>query len=766
MRMPWLMLGCVVGTLAGMGPRAPAEEIALPVGANPAALSFPHFPDAAHAVIWRNWGLVSADDLARVLETSGDEVRAAAAAMGLPPSDATSDLFRSRGYITLIRRNWHLLPYDQLVDLLDMTPDELAYILREDDFLFVKLGNLKPNCDRVRLVPPTGEVQQAEARIRAILAKHLGESAEVEEEPRFAFVQELSQPQRPITEASPERIRQGLRLIYSYFAPYGDPLMHPELDPYPDGLLQRLADLGVNGVWMHVVLRNLAPGGDDFPEFGEGWETRLRNLQALAARAKRQGIGVYLYINEPRAMPHAFFADRPEMAGVKEGEFTAMCTSNPRVQAWLRNALTHVFREVPDLAGVFTITASENLTSCASHFRRQDCPRCAARTDDEILAEVNGLVEAGVHAANPEARVIVWDWGWHGHQDASSLIPLLPKSVWLMSVSEWSQPFERGGIRGTVGEYCISVPGPGPRAVRHWEEARRHGLKTAAKVQFNVTWELSTVPFLPVLDLVAEHCANLSRQDIDGIMLTWTLGGYPSPNLAVASRFAANKEATAEEVLDAVAAERYGPKAAPQVRRAWAAFSRAFQEYPYSGQVVYNGPQHMGPANLLWLQPSGYRSTMTGLPYDDLNGWRGPYPQEVFAAQWDKLAEGWRRGLDEFRAGETLVDQDKRPAFESDLRVAEAAFLHFASVRNQVRFVMLRDLWLGAQPGSAARRDLQAELRAVAEDELDLAKRLFILSSIDSRLGFEASNHYFYVPNDLLEKIINCEDVLSRLSVP
>lgn len=758
---PW-----VIGLVAGIASRVVAEEGALPVGPHPAALSFPHFPDPAHAVIWRNWGLVSADDLGRVLGASGDEVRAAAEAMGLPPRDVTSDLFRRRGYITLIRRNWHLLPYDQLLQLLDRTPDELAYILREDDFLFVKLGNLKPKCEPVRLVPPTPEIRQAEARIRAILAKHLGKCGEPDEEPRFAFVEELSRPERPLAAASPDKMRQGLRLIYSYFAPYGDPLMHPELDPYPDGLLQKLSDLGVNGVWLHVVLRNLAPGGEDFPEFGEGCETRLRNLRALAERAKRHGIGIYLYINEPRAMPHSFFANRAEMAGVREGEFAAMCTSDPRVQTWLRNALTHIFREVPDLAGVFTITASENLTNCASHFRRKDCPRCAARTDDEILAEVNRLVEEGVHAGNPEARVIVWDWGWHGHQDASSLIPLLPKSIWLMSVSEWAQPFERGGIRGKVGEYCISVPGPGPRAVRHWAVAREQGLKTAAKVQFNVTWELATVPFLPVPDLVAEHCANLNRQDIDGMMLTWTLGGYPSPNLAVASRFAANREISAGEVLDAVATERYGAGAAPQIRRAWAAFSRAFREYPYGGQVVYYGPQHMGPANLLWLQPSGYQATMTGFPYDDLNRWRGSYPEDVFASQWEKLTAGWREGLDEFRAAGDLVDPAKRPVFEGDLRVAEAAFLHFASVRNQVRFVMLRNARSATAPDTAARRELDGKLRAVVEEELAAAIRLFYLASADSRLGFEASNHYFYVPGDLLEKIVQCEDILSRLSVP
>jgi hypothetical protein len=33
---------------------------------------------------------------------------------------------------------------------------------------------------------------------------------------------------------------------------------------------------------------------------------------------------------------------------------------------------------------------------------------------------------------------------------------------------------------------------------------------------------------------------------------------------------------------------------------------------------------------------------------------------------------------------------------------------------------------------------------------------MFELSSTDSRLGFEASNHYFYVPLDLVEKVINC----------
>ena len=33
----------------------------------------------------------------------------------------------------------------------------------------------------------------------------------------------------------------------------------------------------------------------------------------------------------------------------------------------------------------------------------------------------------------------------------------------------------------------------------------------------------------------------------------------------------------------------------------------------------------------------------------------------------------------------------------------------------------------------------------------------------DSRIGFEASNHYYYTLNDLREKILNCEWILAHL---
>ncbi|MDD5729472.1 MAG: hypothetical protein PHV59_13010, partial [Victivallales bacterium] len=121
----------------------------LPCGNAPAALNFPHFPTRFQAVIWRNWGLIPVAGLASVLNASGEQIIDAARAMGLPEKlrEADFKLWRKRGYITVIRRNWHLLPYAQLLELLGWIPEEMAFILKEDDFLYHKLGNHKPQAE-------------------------------------------------------------------------------------------------------------------------------------------------------------------------------------------------------------------------------------------------------------------------------------------------------------------------------------------------------------------------------------------------------------------------------------------------------------------------------------------------------------------------------------------------------------------------------------------------------------------------------------------
>ena len=61
---------------------------ALPTGPTPEPVAAPHFPDRIHAFVWRNWQLVPAQDMARVLGTTAENVVGMGKAMGLsgPPA--------------------------------------------------------------------------------------------------------------------------------------------------------------------------------------------------------------------------------------------------------------------------------------------------------------------------------------------------------------------------------------------------------------------------------------------------------------------------------------------------------------------------------------------------------------------------------------------------------------------------------------------------------------------------------------------------------
>ena len=93
--------------------------------------------------------------------------------------------------------------------------------------------------------------------------------------------------------------------------------------------------------------------------------------------------------------------------------------------------------------------------------------------------------------------------------------------------------------------------------------------------------------------------------------------------------------------------------------------------------------------------------------------------------------------------------------------MAEAAAIHFRSSANQARFVMARQAVASAKTAEAAAPH-RAAMEKVLQDEIVLARRLHAIQSRDSRIGFEASNQYYYVPVDLMEKVLNCHDLLAR----
>jgi hypothetical protein len=743
---------------------APALTVAdLPRGNAPAPVTALHFPSRLCAFVWRNWQLVPLERMARVIGARPEEVLHLGTLMGLvKPPEITADQVR-RSYITVIRRNWHLLPYEQLLELLGWSAEKMAFTLREDDFLLVKLGRSKPQCDPIRYMAPDETViGQIREMARVIASEFPGGAGQIEE-PLFSFVRALSA--RPVAAAVQRRTASAFspRFCSSYFALYGDPLLDKESDPYPDGYLARLAEAGVNGVWLQGVLQKLAPFPWE-PGRSEHYRERLQNLRALVNRARKFGIGIYLYLNEPRAMPLEFFATHPDLKGVPVGDgHAALCTSTPAVQKYLVDSAALICRAAPTLAGIFTITASENPTNCWSHRKGAECPRCGQRSAAEVIAEVNTLIQRGIESVGSTAQLIAWDWGWE-ESSAREIIERLPAGATLMSVSEWSILIQRGGVQSEVGEYSISEIGPGPRAMKHWGLASKRGLKTIAKIQAGNTWELSATPYIPALENVARHAANLRQAGVNGLMLGWTLGGYPSPNLEVVTEIGKSPTVTPSQAMEIVAGRRYGPALGTEVVKGWHSFSEAFHEFPFHISLVYRAPIQFGPANLLWGEPTKFASTMIGFPYDDLKGWRAVFPAKTFIAQFDAVANGFDAALAKLREAGAGSAFDKsspaqRDAFTAEMRVAESAAIHFRSTANQARFVSARDA-LAAAKNAQTGRPLIDNLESTLKDEIHLARRMHELQCRDSRLGFESSNQYYYVPIDLAEKVLNCRHLL------
>ena len=713
------------------------------------------FPDVLTAYVFRNWGLVPVRTLADAIGAAEDDVRQIADELGLAPSPSVSPRWRRMGYATILRRNWHLVPYAQLMELVGMDRRELREALVEDDCLGTKLGMPKPDCPMlVYSAESAAKGRAARLRLRSILDDEGVKVVDPSEEPRFRFLEDFGSLPSIARSDDP---RFDMRMIYPFSADYGDPFAEDGVPSCPEGLFADLAARGINAAWFHVVLSSLTTDAK-YPEFGVGSASRLANLREIVARAGRHGVKVMLYINEPRAQPSVFF-EAPGRSGMRGSAVRGWksghcrCIRDPDTLRWLRDSLAQLFRSVPGLGGVFTITMSENPTHCGSQFREPDeidCPRCRGASVSDMVVAVNRAIYEGVKAGSPDAEVCFYDTAWELLKNpVDTVVPFLPKGGRLVSWSEKLLRFRQGGLDLKVNEYSISHPGPGPSGMRHWAAAKKAGLRADAKLQVNTSWEICAVPYLPAMDLVAEHAYNLSTGVVDGVMLSWSLGGYPGPNLALFSRFSRGAN-DRDAILDDLAADLYGEDAKDAVRTAWSAYSDAYRNYPMQWQTVYYSPVQMGPANLLWMKNTGWPATMVNNAYDAYEQWTDGYSRNraVWVEQMGRTADGFDAADRLWAAAVAKMRGARRAAGARDGGVFRAATLHFRASHDQAQFILARNC------GDVA------GMRRWAERELATAKEFLRIVRADSRLGYESSNRYMYVPNDIIEKILNCRSVL------
>ena len=805
---------------------------------------FNHFPTLFQNFIFRNWESVPTEKLADLLGTDVATVESLASDMGLRVPAKVNDGYKDRGFLTVIRNNWHLLPYEQILQLAEMNEDELAFTLREDDFFDVKLGLIKPDVPPLSYRPLTDEEKAKTEKIKKKLLEKLpmfGKETEAED---FDFIEKfkkeenisfdgknkavvldeswgikdnsngrytdsfheflcekggitLSGNEKYITidvlkdetkkaESHSIRIakdgisiisvdevgvlraldylkklikrnksfsfdemqivrdtRFDIRYIYSFCALFGDPFMDGGASSYPDSILEEYSKIGINGIWLHAVLYKMC----EFPwdkSVSDGWKERLAGLKSLCDRAEKYGIKVYIYINEPRAMNKELFEKHPGILGFALEQSGTLCTSVKEVRDYLYNGIKTICEAAPNLGGFFTITASENITNCYSHFGigKCKCERCSKRLPEEVYSEVNATIKSAARSVGEDIAVIAFTWGWDQCKDMETAIENCAKSgVRVMCVSEEGVEKTVGGIETRVSDYSISMVGPGEKAKKIWSTTKKYGGKAFAKVQFNNTWECSTVPYIPVLDLVKEHMDGICKYDVDGLMLSWSLGGYPSMNLNAMSKYFFGEENDGD-----VYEEMFG-KNADVCRRATAEFSRAFHELPFHVHTAYLGPFQVGCANLMFEKSSGLAATMTGFPYDDVKSWCGVFTVEVYEDALRKLTEIWKEGLSKLLS-EIDIDSENTSEF---VDVALATYCIYRSAYLQTKYNLLRDRFNDGEAG------VNGEILAILSEEEELTVKMYDIVCRNSAIGYEAANHYFFNKYSLAEKVVNIE---------
>ena len=683
-------------------------------------------PTAWQTVIFRNFGYVKTERIADVLSCSVETVQGEAERLGLRDFGFAED-FEKSGYITIIRSNWFLLPYGQLMSLLGIDEKRLDFILEKDDFLSVKLGNFKPFCEEVTYSPLNAEQIKATESFAPKIAPYMTE----QKSRPFDFFEKTTDY------ANEKRESKGRRVVHGYLSPCGDAFATDCADTLSDELLERYRAAGVNGIWLHGLLSSLSYY-PFCPELSEGYEERRANLNKIIERCEKYGISLYLYMNEPRALPAGCDEKYEKLIGWK-GQRT-LCLSHEEVKDYLYRAVRDLCESAPGLGGIFTITMSENPTHC-NFVPGTECPICKNTPPEESAALVNNIFARAMRDSGCSGELIANLWGWSPYMKWSEEqiwrgIELLDKDISVMCVSEYDLEIEKGGVKNRVIDYSISNPGPSDITKKIIKKASECGHRVYAKIQASNSWECAAVPYIPVFDLVAKHLENLNALGVNDLFLTWTQGGYPSPSVSLACEYGEKFD------LEAWYKKSFGDD---RVRAAIELLCKAFREYPFSVTALYLSPHTLGCANLWDIEPEEKGSTMVCFSYDDIESWVQPYGVDVYLSQMDILRHFWKEGI------ELLETAEKNAKTEELLRYANAFYCHYLSDMLQTKFALCKRK--GDKNGMI---DCLREERENAEKLLSLMRR-------DARIGYEASNHYFYTERSLLEKMLRMDELEERL---
>ena len=555
---------------------------------------------------------------------------------------------------------------------------------------------------------------------------------------------------------------------------------------YSEHNLEKMAEHGFNGIWLHGILRNLVKV-DVFPEFGKKSEKYLKNLRQLVDRAAKYKIKVYFYFTEPLGFSQdsMFFKKYTHLKGepALNSLQIGLCSSMPEVKEYLEKGMYYLFSNAPGLGGVILVTANEHMSHCYTSLDRISCPRCSKREKTDVIAEIISLITKGIKSAAPEAKVIVWNWSWRCFQP--EIIAKLPQNTIVMA------DFERGGhriangIEHLVDEYSFIYTGPSERFLATINQARQRGLKVYAKLQIGVTHEIATVPYFPALFKLAEKLIRLRKEKIDGSMLCWNFGCELTRNTELVRHYLLDETLPdSEELLLAIAKRDFGDQAAPAFVKAWKIFSDACNYFPpFDNKYLYWSPTNFAGAYPLfmeklnchmpipWLLPdkkyNAYKHFTEKYSKfgDEIQNYCGTFGADITITGLHKFCSHWKKGLDWQKKYFKLVPPKLKKSAEKEIAVCTAIYSQMISTANITEFFNEREK-LFKTNDCCIKNKLISKLQLIAKDEIGNSLLLKECIRKDNRLGFHGEAFgYFYTPEKIDKKIEITKKTIKQLSI-
>ena len=539
---------------------------------------------------------------------------------------------------------------------------------------------------------------------------------------------------------------------------------------YTEDALKALADAGFNAIWVRAICRELLKN-PKYPAFGQGSEKSLASLNRVIERGARCGMQLVIYCQEPFGLDvdDPFWEQHPDMAGAtwdhnygsvdKPLYMRAMCVSSEPVRELLTVSCEELLRRVPGVAAVITITASEYMSHCYSHYATNpppnpkrpplDCPRCRERPATDVVVDVLHCMRQGMNAADASVPLIAWNWSWCMYEPdpQPNIISRLDPGIDVLA------DFERGDVKTDptgrkieINEYSLSFAGPSERFTKTRQAALDHGCRVYAKLQLSTTHELGSVSNIPLINNIYGKAKAFRELGLSGFMGCWNFGNELTLNTDAFNFFLSpDCPQDRTKALTALARRAFPGCDPPAILAAWTKFSEAFDYYPFSIPFLYWSP--MNYALALPMRPCPTHDKRIGRSWlldprddnDDPAASFGPFTPEDIADRFATMVGLWGEGLAAYERGLNPATGDK----DKELGAARAVYASVRSIRNYYRLHLLKRVW---------RDDFLPQFQEIVEDEAGVLEDAIPVYENDPRQGFHSEAHGYMVTPDLMRR--------------